>query len=403
MAGRTASLVTVVAAALAACGSPEPTQTDLLYLQSGDAISIVAAGDSRESFRAVTAVPSHDWSTVVKTEKEGESSVRVVALDPSTGQELWSQSATGRLAVKGVSSDGSTAVLEPKGDRYMNNPTRTKFVIARRNSSTPEVIELKGNFAPEAFSTDTQSLFVVQYLPARTPNRYQVRRLDLATGSVDDVYSVDAELQEAMRGTARIQAMSPDGTRLYTLYTLKNRGTSYAFIHVLSLDELWAHCVDLPEEFATAPQKVSALTVSPDGKHLYVANGREQILAEVDTEALTVARTAPVDFANGVGAHALQSSADSLYLAGGTKVSVVDLEDLEIDSWWEADGLITGLQARADDSRMYVGQTTGVAIFDPSSGMSLGHVDPPGTGTVGRLGPVARGLDPAREEFVCAC
>ena len=402
MAGKTAGLVAGVTAALMACGSPELVESDLLYLQSGDAISIVAAGDSSESFRALAAVPSHDWQTVVRTEPVGNG-VRVVAMDPSTGLEMWSQTASGRLAVKVVSADGSAAVLEPEGDRYQNNPTRTKFVIARQGSSVPEVVELKGNFAAEAFSTDTQNLFVVQYLPARTPNRYQVRRLDLITGEVGDVYSVDAELQEAMRGTARIQEMSPDGTRLYTLYTVKNRGTSYAFVHVLSLDELWAHCVDLPEEFATAPQKVSALAVSPDGNELYVANGRERLLAEVDTGALTVARTAPVDFANGNRAYALQSSSDRLYLAGGTKVSVVDLETLDVINWWETDGPITGLQVRADDRRVYVGRTTGVDIYNPATGEPVGFVDPPGVGTVGRLGPVTRGLDPARTKFVCAC
>ena len=402
MARKTVCVTVAVGWFLAACGGPEPIETDLLYLQQGDAVSIVAAGDSSESFRAVTAVPSHDWSTVVRTETSGES-VRVVALDPSTGKEMWSQATTGRLAVKVVSADGSAAVLEPEGGRYMRSPTRTKFLIARRSTVAPQTIELEGNFAPEAFSTDTQSLFVVQYLPARTPNRYQVRRLDLTTGEVTDVYSVDAELQEAMRGTARIQAMSPDGTRLYTLYTVKNRGASYAFIHVLSLDELWAHCVDLPEEFATAPQKASALAVSPDGQNLYVANGRERILAEVDTQALTVTRTAPVDFANGARAHALHSSGDKLYLAGGTKVSVVDLETLEVVNWWETNGPITGLQARADDTRVYVGRTTGVDVYDPATGNSVGFVDPPGSGTVGRLGPVARGLDPARAKYVCAC
>jgi outer membrane protein assembly factor BamB len=402
MARKSAGMVVVVALALAGCGSPEPKQTDLLYLQSGHTVSIVAAGDSREAFRAVPAVPSHDWSTVVRATRLGKST-RVVALDPSTGREVWARRAAGRLGVKAVSSDGNAAVLEPKGGRYLNNPTRTTFVIARRGSSAPEVIELKGNFAPEAFSTDTQSLFVVQYLPARNPDRYQVRRLDLGTGEVGDVFSVDAELQEAMRGTARIQAMSPDGTRLYTLYTLRNRGTSYAFIHVLSLDELWAHCVDLPEEFATAPQKVSALTVTPDGRHLYVANGRERMLAEVDTEELAVTRTATADFANGVGAHAVQSSASTLYLAGGTKVSVVDTEELEIVHWWEVDGPITGLQTRADDTSLYVGNTTAISVYDPASGKSLGHVDPPGGGAVGRLGPVTRGLEPARTEIVCAC
>ena len=395
-------LLGVVVIALAACADPDSAGTDLLFLQSGRAVTVVAAGSSNPSFRALAAAPSHDWSTVVQAVPSGKST-RVVAVDPTSGEESWSLSASGRLEVKVVSPDGGAAVLEPRGPRYMSNPSTTRLVIARRGSTRPETIELRGNFAPEAFSTDAQSLFVVQYLPARNPNRYQVRRLDLSTGAVDDVYSVDAELQEAMRGTARIQAMSPDGTRLYTLYTLRSRGTSHAFIHVLSLDELWAHCVDLPEAFAGAPQKATALTVAPDGKRLYVANARRRLLAEIDTEQLAVTRTATVDFAHGKGAHAAHGSGSALYLAGGTKVTVVETKDLDIVRSWGVDFPVTGLQPSAEDRSLYVGHRTRISVFDPSSGKSLGGIEPPGAGEIGILGKVIRPLGSVRTEIVCAC
>src|SRR5207244_13219195 len=111
----------------------------------------------------------------------------------------------------------------------------TDLVIARADGSPPRQYSLPGNLSPEAFSSDTDALFVIQYSPPMAPDRYRVRRLDLATGTIGDVASPDADLQADMRGTAQVQSFSPDGNRLYTLYTRIEGSRRRAFVHVLSL------------------------------------------------------------------------------------------------------------------------------------------------------------------------
>jgi outer membrane protein assembly factor BamB len=399
-----AGILGIVVVVLGACGEAPATGTDQLFLQSANGVTIVEPGGGAPSFRAAPALPSPDWSTVVGT-LTGDGSTQIVAEDPSTGAEVWSQSAPGRLEVKALSRDGGVAVLEPAGARYESSPTITKFVIARRGMTEPDTIELAGNFAAEALSTDGQSLFVVQYSPARNPNRYQVRRLDLNTEKVSDVYTVDGHLQESMRGTARIQAMSPDGTRLYTLYTLRNGGTPYAFIHVLSLDEQWAHCIDLPPAFAQSAHSSTALTVSTDGSGLYVANSAAGMLAEVDTEDLTVVRTAALDLGlvTDGRTHATYGSASTLYVASGRRVLAVDSSELAVARSWEVDVAVTGLQEGSGGSKLYIGQGDEIDIRDVSSGESLGRVDPLGIGAIGKLGKVTRSLGNVRTEIICAC
>jgi hypothetical protein len=398
------SILGIVAVVLGACGEPPAAGTDLLFLQSANGVTIVDPAGGTPSFRAAPALPSPDWSTVVRTLTE-DGSTRIVAEDPSTGVEMWSQSAPGRLEVKALSRDGGVAVLEPAGPRYEGNPTITGFVIARRGMSEPDTIRLAGNFAAEALSTDGQSLFVVQYFPARNPNRYQVRRLDLNTEKVSDVFTVDGHLQEAMRGNARIQAMTPDGTRLYTLYTLRNGGNPYAFIHVLNLNDQWAHCIDLPPAFSESAHSATALTLSTNGGRLYVANAAAGMLAEVDTDDLAVVRTAALDLDFGADrrSHATYGAESTLYVGSGRRVVAVDSSELAATRSWEVDIPVTGLQEGSGGTRLYIGQGDEIAIRDLSSGESLGAVDPPGIGAIGKLGKVTRSLDYVRTEIVCAC
>ena len=85
---------------------------------------------------------------------------------------------------------------------------------------------------------------------------------------------------------------APDGRRLYTLYTRDATATEPAesFVHVLDLERERATCIDLPAEFASSP--VGAVAVSPSGTRLYVVAPAAGALAEIDTAALRITRTA---------------------------------------------------------------------------------------------------------------
>lgn len=387
---------------LAACGQPGAGH-DLLFLGTPRGVALLDPGAASPTFRA-SAVPSRDWSTVVRAVSE-KGSTRVVALNPSEGRELWARTLAGRMVVKVVSEDGDLVALAPARERYYGQGrARTKLVIAGPSFSQPRALTLEGNFEPEAFSTDGRNLFVLQYLPARAPTKYRVRRLDLAAGRVFGVYTVDAELQEAMRGTARVQAMSPDGKILYTLYTLRGPGgTQRAFIHVLNLEELWAHCIDLPSGFGDRTEAAVALAVAPSGRRLYAAHGVTGAVAEVDTAELRVLRTARINFGWWNTAQALHGPDRTLYLVSGRRISVVDISTLTERRSWLLPAKIRGIQAAEDGTRLYVAMRDEIAILDVVSGKRVGTLDPPGIGNIQTLGRMSRPLDEDRTIIKCAC
>lgn len=407
-------VVATVTLMLAGCGRSEPDSpqretADLLFLRSGRGVTVVKAGAASPSFSDATAVPSGDWSTVVRSisyQGSYEGTTGVIAVNPSSGAERWERTVEGNLEVKLVSNEGDLVALGPAGERYYRDGrTRTKLVIAGSTIEEPQTIDLEGNFEPEAFSTDGGSLFVIKYLPARAPTRYQVRRLDLTTERVEGVYTPDAELQEAMGGTARIQTASPNGRRLYTLYTIGGgkAESRYAFVHVLSLDEQWAHCIDLPAEFASSAESATALTVAPDGERLYVANAAAGAVAEIDTEELEVVRTSPINFDSEGVTHAAHDSGSTLYLARGRRVAAVNASTLTERRSWSMSEKIKGVQVTNDARRIYVGLRDRVAILDAVTGERVDSIDPPGLKKIDQLGPAMRPVKEPRKDFVCAC
>jgi outer membrane protein assembly factor BamB len=386
--------------------APSSNPDDVLFLRSPrGAITLVRGLPDGEAVRIPRAVPSTDWSTLVQA-IPGGAETRVVALDPRSGSEVWARDVPGKLTAEIASADGRLVALRPRGSvaGYSSGTTSTTFVIAGADVE-PRTIELHGNFQAEAFSTDGDSLFVVEYLPPRNPTSYRVRRLDLLTGTVGGVYSVDAHLQEAMQGTARVQAASPDGDRLYTLYTLRDvDGGRHAFVHVLSLDEEWAHCIDLPPSFAVGGERSIALAVAPDGNRLYVADASTGSVAEVDTASLAAARTASLPFGTDQGmGHAVTGPDGTVYLGKGSELVAVDGSTLTPLASWSMEQRITGLQVGSGPNQLYVGLRDEIVILDPEAGTTVGALDPSAIGIIDQLGESTRRLDEQRTDIQCAC
>jgi outer membrane protein assembly factor BamB len=390
---------------LSACGASDPAD-DVLFVQTSRGLALVRPQADSVAVRLSDAVPSIDWSAVVRATPVGRET-KVVALNASSGSRLWAQDVSGDLQVK-VASPGAglVALGKPRdGDAYEAGRSSTTFVLTGPREQEPRRITLPGNFEPEAFSTDRGSLFVIQYLPAKAPSRYRVRRLDLRTEQVTGVYTVDAELQQSMQGTARVQAAGPDGRRLYTLYSHQGAdGRLRAFIHVLSLDELWAHCIDLPSAFGSSAEQPIALSVAADGRRLYVANASTDTVAEVDTEALRVARTTHVAFGSrGDAAHAEGGSDGMLYLGSGTGLVSVDSGSLKMRRSWEMPSTITGIQLGPDGARLYVGMKDQIAVLDSETGATLPPLRLPPNGAIDQLGRSTQRLDDGRFGIKCAC
>jgi outer membrane protein assembly factor BamB len=399
-------LLGVTGVVLAACGGTSPpAPDDVLFLRSASGITLVRTQPKPEAVELTDAVPSTDWSTVVRAVRQGEDT-RVTAHDASTGRELWSREVSGNLEVKVASEGGQMVALShPRQETgYPVGRSSTTLVLTGEGMTEPRTITVDGNIEPEAFSTDGGSLFVVEYLPPRAPTKYRVRRLDLGTERIEGVFTVDAELQEAMRGTARVQAASPDGRRLYTLYSLDHAHGTHMFVHVLSLDEQWAHCVDLPRAFETSSEKAIGLSVSPDGSRLFVADAKTGAVAEVDTQALVVSRSSHVDFQSERGPVFAAAGGDGrLYLGRGTRLIAVDAPTLHAERMWDMEERITGIQAGVDGARLYVGQKHGIVAFETGTGRRLGNLAIGDLDVIDSLGTSTRLLSVERTEVTCAC
>jgi hypothetical protein len=265
-------------------------------------------------------------------------------------------------------------------------------------------LQIPGNIAPEAFSSDRKALFVIEYLPPLKPDRYRVRRLDLASGRVGGVFSVDGHLQQAMRGTARTQAMSADGQRLYTMYWLgEPAGGGRAFVHVLDLDEQWAHCIDLPRPLGSPGEDANALALSADGSRLYVVDADAGSLAEIDTRELRTLRTSAIDMRGNSAPRLAAATGPTLYLGRDDRLVAIDRGTLAARDRWTMPGSVSGIQPAAADDRLFVAIGDRIIVLDRTNGRALRELTVEGLDEIDQLGLTGARPGSVRSQIKCAC
>jgi hypothetical protein len=389
----------VLAAVCGACtGSVEPQE--VVFLDNGAELLAVEPRTGLVPFAiGGRRAPTPDGRKVFRAE-DGPAGTLLTIVDAQTGTSGgWVRYLEPGLQPRAASNDLSvvlTPTYAPEGRE------RTSMVIAREREEGVQRLDLEGNYEPEAFSTDGSTLFVIEYHPPVNPVTYSVRQLDLTSGVVMPVASRDKELQEDMRGTARTHAMAPDGKRLYTLYNLETPhpdGTihRHAFVHVLDLEERWAHCVGLPASFVSATETASALAVSPDGRRDYVANRKAGELAEIDTVAVSLVQTVPIDLAPDETLTAAASER-GLFIGSGARLVALD-QHLRPRGAWRFEPMVGGLQPSDDGRHLYVGVGDHLLIVDLDGGRTVTTATVPGELTsVGRLR-----WHLSRSDVECAC
>jgi hypothetical protein len=379
---RTIVLLATVVLVLAGCGSDGGlprlsvdgrTSTSVLRLADGAGVSLLDTDAAEVTTWIRGGVRSRDWVFQSRLTAAGTS---VDAVSP-LGEVAWSADLDGDVAARVASSDGSLVALLPYGDAHVDpyhpeGRTSTELTVLATDGSGERTYDLDGNFEPEAFSTSGTSLFVIEYVPPEAPDRYRVRKLDLDSGEIGPVYSVDGHLQESMRGTARVQAMSADGSRLYTLYTTDAggvHGEATAFVHVLDLDEEWAHCVDLPAPIGSSPEQLLAIAADPAGGRVLVVDLFAGV-AEVDAAELRVTNSAlsPVGSGDPGRAFAVVDRHGSLVVAQGDDIQVFDANLAPI-AYAVAPTITVGLHLDPVDSRVWLVGADAVYALDPSTGV----------------------------------
>ncbi|WP_233558674.1 YncE family protein [Micromonospora radicis] len=396
-----AALGGVGAAALAGCdparrpaaSGPAGLLPDPLLVEFDGGLGLLRGGERQP---IPSAVASADGNIILAA-APGDAGTDLWRVDAATGGASPRVRLPGRWVPQTVSGDGTRVALTGEAvsvtkERPVGRDV-TPVLIADTGGPRRQ-LRLPGNFVPEAFTPDHSGLFVLEWLPPRAPDRYRVRVVDLATGEPGPLttrlkQAIPAGAEEEMRGDGRQAVYAPNRTLLYTLYThqpehehtrdrISGRPGSdvHAFVHTLHLGERWAYCVDLPAPFGHGPAEGHAMAVTPDGARLYVVDITSGVVAEVDTEQLTVTRVAKITSGSG-SAHAV-TDGRRLYVATGSTAFGVDLADLGGGIELTAGEPVNGLLISPDGSRLYVGRDAAVSWHDPAGGAELGRVDVPG-------------------------
>jgi hypothetical protein len=251
-------------------------------------IGAVDAGSGAVLSLVPGAVPEPDWTHVDTAVAEG-GTTRIDRITMATGETESSTNVSGDLDIRAVAPFGQAVALMPAAgavtDAWVPQPrARSHIVVAHPDGSDePQRFALTGNFEPEAFSPDGETLFMLQYRPALAPTSYRVIALYLETGRHWALIGPDKQPVENMTATRLVRVASPDGSYLYTLYT--NQRPSYlsepttpvdpdeqderAFVHTVDLRNGFAVCIELPDRFGSVPQEDSAVAISPDGYRVY--------------------------------------------------------------------------------------------------------------------------------------
>ena len=337
----------------------------------------------------------------VLTAAASEGTTLLETHEGSTGRILSTATIPGELEARIVSESGrAVAMMEPLPEGW--DPAvpfpraRTRIVVADPTGERETIsLNLRGNFEPEAFSTNDGKLFLIQHLPAETPTAYRVTVLDLAREKLLPVFGPFKGPAERMPGTRLSQLLSPDADQLYTLYTSARRGyaphgapvandAAVSFVHVLSLQDGWAHCVGLPRSMWDRPSSEQAMATTPDGNYLLVIDAGRGLVAALHTESLKV-RTTPIDL-SGDGdiartvAHVSPDGGTLIVSVAGAAGSVVTAFDAatfeQIDSW-RLEGVVSGLDFSSDGSSVYAATEGRIAVLDVRTGLEIGAVPVP--------------------------
>jgi hypothetical protein len=378
-------LVTVLCSAvlIAACGRAPvgtlPTSGDYkLYeaasTQSAQMVSVIDSRSHSVERSLPLGTPSPDWAHLYSV-----NSRTLVDIDPKTGATLHSTQLPGDFQLPmatlsgvpgGLAQNGHWLVLEAFDSTAGTVPSGTHLLLVDTSYSQPvRQLDLPGYFQFDAVSNDGQWIYLIQFVFDTT--EYHVRRYDVAAGQLDPTIIFDkSDGSSAMTGLRLSGVASPDGHWLYSLYARQDKS---AFIHVLSLDNPIAFCIDLPGSgYASDPDSFRwSLALSGDGSHLYAANGGMGAVVDVNTAAYGPSITRIVRVAStgsagsffaqnvqakefGANGSVLSPDGRTLVMSGSTGVVWVDAATLHAQGRQLTDWKVSSLALSPNGTELYV-------------------------------------------------
>jgi len=367
--------------------SPAP----VLVSDGAGRISLIDIDTGEATYTATHAVKAGASSTILRAQTEGDITA-VEVLEPASGEVVASTRVDGKLEIRAVSPFGGVvALMEERPDSddlYVPEPREsTSITVIWSEGKDPETYTLEGNYEPETFSTDEETLFLLEFFPPADPDRYFVRQLDLASGEITGVETPDQELgielNPEMRGHARAQAMAPDGSYLFSLYTIGQDETPvhdpadpktdrWAFVHTLNLEEKWSHCIFLPPPFGTRSESAMSLGISGDGKDLFVIDAGTENVARIDARGLEVSDVEQIPGLRSDEARPLAVGPEVVYVGLGDSVLEMGRETLipnagfvvSTETAWLP---VHGLELAPDGRTLRVAHGSSISVLDMPS------------------------------------
>ena len=411
------AIAVIVVTAVTLGDSPALPEGALFTTGDDGSVSLFDTDSGEWVYQVPDAVLANDQSTLFQAAAVDDETV-LTAFDPVTAEEMQAQRIPGQLQIRVVSPQGdAVALMAPRTTTGLYVPEArdtTDVYVARTDGTTWRRYALEGNYEPEAFSVNTETLFLLKFLPADNPDHYEVHRLDLETGAVINEYTPEVGLDTWMKGHARTQVTAPDGRFLYTLYSLDqgedpikdpalvDSPNYHAFIHVISLEEEWSFCIFLPMPFGQQSVDSIGLAVSPDGAALAAVDKRTGVLVEIDTAKLEITRRNMIGQypeAEGPVPMAIDP-AGTIYLADGRYVSSLEPENRNYGAGMEAAGVVRSIDLSSNGQFLRVAVPARIHVMDVSTGEEVGNLTLPEAANQVIVGPATK---TKFEVFTCAC
>ena len=216
---------------------------------------------ARDGKTRYVAVPTGNGTAIERVRVNGGAVSSWADLRGSWGIPAPTYSPTGG---EGLTRDGKRLIVALS---FAGSPTRFE-ILDTRLMRVVDRFALNGDFAYDALSPDSSTLYLVQHVDANNVNRYIVRAYDLQSHTLRPGRIADkTQLGWVMEGSALTRATSANGRWVYTLY---QRPGGYPFIHALDTVNGIAHCTGLPWHGNQAPMVNIRLTLGGDGRTLAV-------------------------------------------------------------------------------------------------------------------------------------
>jgi hypothetical protein len=399
--------VTSSSPAASASSSGSAADARLIVGKAGEpGLHVILASNRESVYDLPSGVPDATWGQLVTATTDGTTTtVTDLTVQPGYGGRSQSLPGAWRLPTigtdpvpTGVSIDGATIVLVPDrpydATEASSSGLVSRFAILRRTlDADPRVIALHGDYEFDAISIDGSILYVVEHLPSPPEAHYQVRAVDVSTGTLREGVIVDkANIDEAMGGWPIAQIRTATGF-VFTLY----RSPEHPFIHALNTTEGWALCIDLPATGASDPAGSLdwGIAAAADGRTIVAANATLGLVASfydgdytprtasfAPTAATGIVLAKSGDDASGAAAgHRVVTAKDgSIYAAGATGVVRLSGSDLTVAGWLVPGSAVDAIALSPDGSTLYALIRSGGRIVevDVASGRIVGEV--PGYG-----------------------